>query len=176
MIMMIFNGKEFKQYDPYYFISADGDVYSTYKKGLLKHSIDLDGYHRVDIHGRHMKIHKLVFLTWVGVIPSGIQLNHWDDNKDNNHYLNLYLGTQKENIRDCIRNGSRKGNLKPIQIFDKKENKILSFESIKKFIEYSGHKVANGSISRCLCRKWFHERYEIIQTDNEGVEVIESSL
>lgn len=170
---MIFQGKEFREYDQTYYVSADGDVYSTYKKGLLKHSIDIDGYHRVDIHGRHVKVHKLVFFVWVGPIPHGKQLNHRDDNKDHNHYLNLYPGTQQENIKDCIKNGTRKGHLTPITVLDKKTNETLSFPSIKSFIDYTGHKVANGSISKCKSHKWFQERYEII--DDEGVETIKSS-
>lgn len=169
---MIYQGKEFRKYDDHYYVSADGDIYSVYKNGLLKHSIDLDGYHRVDIHSKHMKVHKLVFLVWVGPIPEGKQLNHIDDNKDNNHFSNLYLGTQKENIHDCIRNGTRKGNLKPIQIYDKEVDKVLSFSSISAFIEYTGHHVSNGAISKCQSHKWFRMRYEIVS--NEGVETIES--
>lgn len=170
---MIFQGKEFREYDSHYFVSADGDIYSTYKKGLLKHNIDLDGYHRVDIHGRHMKVHKLVFLVWVDQIPLGSQLNHKDDNKDHNHYSNLYLGTQKENIRDCIQNGTRKGHLKSIKVLDKRSNEVLSFSSVRAFIEHTGHKVANGALSKCKQHKWFQEQYEIISI--EGVETIKSS-
>lgn len=47
---MIIDGKEFKKYDNMYYISADGDVYSKYSHKCLKHNIDIDGYHRVDIH------------------------------------------------------------------------------------------------------------------------------
>ena len=96
--------KEFRQFkeNPTYYVSADGDVYSTFSKKLLKHYIDQDGYHRIDIYlnhkQKHVKIHKLVYLVWVGDIPKGYQLNHIDDNKDNNNYKNLYLGSQKENI------------------------------------------------------------------------------
>lgn len=169
---MFFQGKEYRKYDDFYYVSADGDIYSTYKKGLLKHSIDLDGYHRVDIHSKHMKVHRLVFLAWVGPIPRDKQLNHLDDNKDNNHYKNLYLGSQKENIQDCIRNGTRKGNLKPIRVYDKKVDKVLDFESVSAFIEYTGHRVANGAISKCKSHKWFQIRYKIV--NDEGVETIES--
>lgn len=159
---LIFEGKEYRKYDDFYYVSADGCVYSSYKKGPLKHNVDLDGYHRVDIHGRHMKIHKLVFLVWVGPIPEGKQINHRDDNKDNNHFSNLYLGNQKENIQDCIRNGTRKGHMKPIKIYDKVAEKVIDFATIKDFIEYSGHKVANGTISKCKSHKWFTERYEVV--------------
>lgn len=120
-----------------------------------------------------MKVHKLVFLVWVGQIPLGSQLNHKDDNKDHNHYSNLYLGTQKENIRDCIQNGTRKGHLKSIKVLDKRSNEVLSFSSVRAFIEHTGHKVANGALSKCKQHKWFQEQYEIISI--EGVETIKSS-
>ena len=45
--------------DPTYYIGEYGEVYSTYSKKFLKQSIDLDGYLRVDIHGKHKKVHKL---------------------------------------------------------------------------------------------------------------------
>ncbi len=99
--MLQYSGKEFRPYDSSYFVSEDGDVYSVYKRGLLKYSIDIDGYHRVDIHSKHMKIHKLVYLVWNGNIPSGMQVNHRDDDKNNNHCANLYIGTQRENIGNC---------------------------------------------------------------------------
>ena len=79
-------------------------MYSKYKNGLLKHYIDHDGYHRVDIHSKHAKVHTLVYKTWVGEIPCGMQINHIDDDKDNNSVYNLYLGTQRDNIADCFDN------------------------------------------------------------------------
>lgn len=153
---------ELRPYDSHYYVSACGDVYSLYTHKFLKHNIDLDGYHRVDIHGKHMKIHKLVYITWVGPIPHGKQINHKDDNKNNNHFTNLYAGSQKENIHDCICNGTRKGHMNGYIIFDHKKDRILFCNSVLDFIKYSGHKVANGSITRCISRKWFQKRYEII--------------
>lgn len=167
-----YNNKIFKPYDDYYFVSNDGDVYSLYKKGLLKHSIDKDGYHRVDIHGKHMKIHKLVYLVWIGDIPIGLQINHIDDNKNNNYYKNLYAGTQQENIADCRYNNHFVGNKKEIIILDKERNKIIYFSSIKDFIEYSGHSIKSGSINKFINRKWFKEKFEIIE--RKSVETIES--
>lgn len=170
--------KEFRQFkeNPSYYVSADGDVYSTFSKKLLKHYIDLDGYHRVDIYinhkQKHIKIHKLVYLVWIGPIPKGFQINHYDDNKDHNHYTNLYLGTQKQNIYDCRRNLHRVGNVQSIEIKDKLLDKIITFPSISEFIKYSGHPVANGSLSKCLNSKWFHERFELIS--KKGVETIEN--
>ena len=153
---MIYNNVEFKKYDDNYFVSENGDVFSTYKQGLLKHYIDCDGYHRVDIHGKHMKIHRMVHELWNGSVPKGKQVNHYNDDKDNNNYRNLYVGNQQENIHDCVRNQHRVGNTYSIKVYDKKCNKILEFPSIKEFIDYSGHSVANGSLSHIKdkCMQW----------------------
>ena len=172
IIELIYNDKIFKSYNNNYFVSNDGDVYSTYKKGLLKHLIDTDGYHRVDLYGKHIKIHRLVYLVWCGEIPEGMQVNHYDDNKDNNYYKNLYLGTQKENISDCKRNKHRVGNIQSITVLDKKLNKTIIFPKIKDFINYSGHSIKSGSLSKCVDKKWFKERFEIIE--RKSVETIES--
>lgn len=169
---MIYNEKLFKPYDVYYFVSEDGDIYSSYKDGLLKHYIDHDGYHRVDIHGKHIKVHKLVYLVWRGSIPLGMQINHIDDDKDNNSASNLYLGNQKDNIGDCVRNERRVGHVSTISVYDKLEDKMLTFPSIKDFLSYTGHSISNSSLSHCCNRKWFRKRFDIIE--QQGVTTIES--
>lgn len=172
LFWIYFNGTEFKQYDQDYYVSADGDVYSVKKNGLLRHYIDLDGYHRVDIHGRHMKIHRLVYLVWKGAIPSGKQINHLNDDKNNNHISNLYLGDQKENIRDCINNHHRVGHVHPVKVFDKKLDQEILFSSVKDFLRYTGHPISNGALSKCLNRKWFNDRFQLIE--QKGVTTTES--
>lgn len=169
---MEYNGQNFKSYDNMYYVSQYGDVFSLYKNGLLKHYIDLDGYHRVDIHGKHIKVHKLVYLVWHGSIPKNMQVNHLDDNKNNNYYKNLYLGTQKENISDCINNEHRIGNTQSVTVYDKKEDKIITFPSVKEFISYTGRNISNGSIAHCKNKKWFQERFDVIE--QKGVSTIEN--
>lgn len=160
---IIINNIILKPYDKNYYISAKGDVYSTYSNKFLKHYIDLYGYPRVDIHKKHIKVHKLVYLTWIGEIPKGQQINHKDDNKLNIHFTNLYCGSQKENIQDCIKNGHRVGNLFYLTIKDKRINKILTFCPASNFIKYSKHSCKNGSLKRMFSRNWFKKRYEIIE-------------
>ena len=159
---IIIENQIFKQYDENYYVSEYGDVYSTYSKKILKHSIDKDGYHRVDLHQKHKKIHQLVYITWIGEIPKGKQINHIDDNKNNNHYSNLYAGTQKENIHDKLKNNKEIGNMFYLTLFDKEKNKTITFCPSKNFIKYSGHPCKNGSISRMFKKNWFKKRYEII--------------
>lgn len=160
---LIIDGKLLKKYDDMYYVSEYGDIYSTYCKKFLKHAITIYGYHRVDIHGKHMHIHKLVYLTWIGEIPEGKQINHKDDDKDNNHFSNLYAGSQKENIRDCIDNNHWCGYTYYLTVFDKKVNKVLTFCPAKNFIEYSGHSNKSGNLNKFFKKNWFKKRYDIIE-------------
>lgn len=162
---MNIKGIEYRKYDDHYYVSCDGDVYSTYSHKHLKHNIDCDGYHRVDIHGRHTKVHKLVYLTWREFIADGTQVNHLDDNKDNNHYTNLYAGTQKENIADCKRNNHRCGNVFNLTIRDKETGEISTYKRINDFIKTTGHTCANGSITHIMHRNWFVKKYEILNME-----------
>ena len=148
-----------KRYDDYYYVSKNGDVYSLYSKKFIKHYIDADGYHRVDIHRKHKKVHRLVYEVWKSQSIENVQINHKDDNKDNNNIENLYAGTQRENIADCIKNKHRKGHIIPIIIYDKLICRTIQSNSCKDFIKYSGHSQKNGSLSRCMKTKWFNERF-----------------
>ena len=160
---IIVENEVFKKYDDVYFVSADGKVYSKYSNKVLKNSIDLNGYRRVDIHGRHIKNHKLVYLTWIGDIPDGCQINHRDDNKANNHYTNLYVGTQKENMIDKKNNGHSIGNMYYLTVLDIKANRIITFCPANEFIEYSHHSCRSGSLSKMFKREWFRKNYKIIE-------------
>lgn len=163
MSEIIIDKKILKSFDDTYYIGEYGEVYSTYSKKFLKQSIDLDGYLRVDIHGKHKKVHKLVYETWIGKLDDNEQVNHKDDNKLNNHYTNLYAGNQKQNIEDCKNNGHRIGNMFYITLFDKEVNNVITFAPASDFIKYSGHPCANGSIKRFFSKNWFKKRYTIIE-------------
>lgn len=169
--------KEFKQYkdNPTYYVSADGDVYSTFSKKLLKHYIDLDGYHRIDVYlnhkQKHVKIHKLVYLTWVGEIPEGMQINHKDDDKNNNNYKNLYLGSQMENIRDCFKNSHRVGHILSYQIYDSRCDLVIPFPSsseVRKFYKCNGNEVE----IRTILKRSRHSKYLTV-ISKESVTTIE---
>ena len=165
MKTLIIDGKLLKQHPTMdiYYVSEYGDVYSTYSKKFLKHDIDCDGYHRISYKRKHVKIHRMVYVTWIGEIPDGKQVNHIDDNKDNNHYQNLYAGNQIENIKDCKDNEHRCGNVYYITLLDKYKNEVISFCPAQKFIEYCGHTSKNGSIKKFFNKNWFKKRYEIIE-------------
>ena len=57
------------------------------KVGLIKNGI------------RHqVRVHKLVWISFVGPVPEGYEINHRDENPNNNALSNLELLTRKENI------------------------------------------------------------------------------
>lgn len=124
---------------------------------------------------KHIKVHKMVYECWVGEIPNGLQINHYNDDKNNNHYTNLYCGTQKDNISDCINNKHRVGNARLLIVKKKKTNEILKFQPASKFLEYSGHKQKNGSIKRVLNKNWFNKDYELLYF-GKGVTTREKSI
>ena len=98
---------ELKQvpYDGYgkYYVSLDGRVYRKSKKGfrILKQRVSNWGYDRVVLSSDYVKrsfyTHRIVWETFVGTIPDGMQINHKDENKLNNALDNLELCTPKYN-------------------------------------------------------------------------------
>ena len=170
---IIINGKQFKQttISDKYYVSNDGEVYSDWSQKIIKGNIfikDNKQYRRVDIKKKHYAVHRLVFETWVRPLHAGEQVNHKDDNSLNNHVDNLYAGTQKDNIKDCIKNMHRVGNVFYLTVYDKKTNTTLTFCPANKFIEYCGHSNKSGNLNKFFNKHWFKKRYDIIEFKHIG--------
>lgn len=175
MDVIIINDKEFKQIraNKNYWISSDGELYSEHANKIINASINSNLgklYKRVDIRvdgkPHHMMIHRLVYDTWVSTITRNDQINHINDDSLDNRVENLYKGSQKSNIADCVRNGHRVGHIKYLTVFDKKVKKTLTFCPSSDFIEYSKHSCQNGSIKRMFNKNWFKKRYIVIDFKN----------
>lgn len=175
MDVIIINDKEFKQIrvNKNYWISSDGELYSEHANKIINTSINSNLgklYKRVDIRvdgkPHHMMIHRLVYDTWVSQITRNDQINHINDDSLDNRVENLYKGSQKSNIADCVRNGHRVGHIKYLTVFDKKVKKTLTFCPSSDFIEYSKHSCQNGSIKRMFNKNWFKKRYIVIDFKN----------
>lgn len=168
---IIIQDKVYKQFrDTKYYCDQYGEIYSAFSKRILKPMTRTMGnktYQYIDVNFgsgmRHTSIHRIVYETWIGKIPEGQQVNHLDDNSLNNHYKNLYAGTQKQNIQDCLSNGHRVGNMWILTIYDKEVEDVLTFCPASDFIQYSGHSCKNGGVKRMFPRMWFQKRYEIIE-------------
>lgn len=62
------------------------------------------GYLYVNIRGKSFRVNRLVYMTFVGDIPEGLEVNHIDEDKHNNCIWNLNLMTRKENCNWGTRN------------------------------------------------------------------------
>lgn len=58
-----------------------------------------DGYLIASIGGVHKGVHIWVYLTFVGDIPKGLQVNHIDEDKHNNCVWNLNILSLGDNVR-----------------------------------------------------------------------------
>lgn len=162
--------KIFKQVkDTKYYCDEDGNIYSDFSHKILKPLLrgkENKKYPYIDINfgegQKHCYIHKIVYETWIGEIPKGMQVLHKDDNQFNNNFNNLYLDTQKTNIQDCKDNNHRVGNTWILTVYDKEKKETLTFCPAKKFIDYCGHPSASGSVKKFFDKNWFNKRYQII--------------
>ena len=87
---------------PDYQVSTWGRVQRISTGKFLKPEVHDKGYLRVDLYdgngkNRHMKIHRLVAMAFVGNPFNKPQINHIDGNNQNNSYTNLEWVTDAEN-------------------------------------------------------------------------------
>jgi hypothetical protein len=66
---------------------------------------DPDGYGITKFHGRHRRIHRFAYETWVGPIPEGLSILHSCDNPPCINPEHLSPGTTRQNNEDRNRKG-----------------------------------------------------------------------
>lgn len=101
-------GSNWAQIDsfPEYFVSDQGEVYSTKRNRILKQGISSNGYLTVALMGADKKshsqtVHSLVANAFVPKPQSDepLEVNHIDENKHNNAASNLEWVTHLANVR-----------------------------------------------------------------------------
>ena len=73
-----------------------------------KKSINKRGYGQMNIEGKPKEMHRISYKTFVGDIPTGLNVLHKCDNRKCINPEHLWIGTQKENIQDMISKGRRR--------------------------------------------------------------------
>lgn len=111
--LVICSGYEWEVYpkDDRYIVSEHGEVFTTVGKGrILKPNVMKSGYIRYRLSSGHVYIHRMVAFTfWGDKTEYGLEVDHIDRDKSNNHYTNLRWVTRKEN---CNNRGKRSKNKK----------------------------------------------------------------
>ena len=101
--------REIEDY-PEYFISKNGNVYSSKSIKYLKPIKKNTGYLYVFLYnhngGKKHYIHLLVLNAFKGKKISGYESRHLDGNCQNNNIDNLEWGTSKQNIDDKWKHGT----------------------------------------------------------------------
>lgn len=95
-----------KQIKGSYYISNNGDFYSTFTKKYIKPQKDHKGYLYVEIGRRKYKIHRLVAEYFIPNPSNLPQVNHIDCDKTNNNVCNLEWVTNRENYEWSLKNGT----------------------------------------------------------------------
>ena len=139
---------------PGYFISREGYVCSTLKKGLHELVPWHNNYGHLyvqlrDCYGRKRKmlVHRLVAMAFLDN-PNNLPIvRHMDDDPTNNDAYNLAWGTAKDNVQDCIDHG----RMFQIPVYCYELDKV--FKSCAEAADYFG--VTRGAITTC-CRDKTH--------------------
>lgn len=106
-----------KDYEDKYQVSSLGRVRNKSTHRILKHGLNKNGYHRVNLYNESgMKskfVHRLVAQAFILNTEHKSEINHIDEDKANNNVNNLAWSTRKENINYGTRNerSSRKQSI-----------------------------------------------------------------
>ena len=95
-----------------YRVYEDGKIYSNLRNLFLKQKVSNNGYPYICLYPKFARkkyffVHRLVALAFIGELPSGLQVNHKDGDKFNNHYTNIEYVTASENTRHADALGLR---------------------------------------------------------------------
>lgn len=141
--------KEIKGYEGYYEVSSYGKVKS--KNKILKPFFNGKGYLYVNLckDGKRetISIHRLIGIMFIPNPDNKPQINHIDGIKINNFVNNLEWTTNGENVKHAYSNNLMKSLGIPIIQYDKENNIIGRFESIRNASIISG--VGYMSIRKC---------------------------
>jgi hypothetical protein len=163
--------KDIVGYEGLYQVSTLGRVKSNPRNGtinntrILKLKTESNGYLRVCLSKNNKKqsygVHRLVYETFVGPIPEGMQVNHINEDKTDNRVSNLNLMTPLENtnwgtgirrradkIKRKIEQYTKEGEL--VGIFDS----LTLAEKVFDFDKRNIHKCLKGDIPTAYGYVW----------------------
>ena len=147
--------KDIPGYEGIYQASNLGKIRSLKfnKVRILKPGRNRDGYYIVALClnsvVKNSRVHRLVWITFNGLIPEGLQINHRDEDKTNNALLNLELVTPSQNVNYGTRNKRMsEKHCKRIQMIDENNNTIKTFNSLKEAAQFLNK--SHNNISCCL--------------------------
>jgi len=116
---------------------VDGELIWKIKKkgskgiGSISGSIYNNGYKNLMLNGRRYGLHRLIWIYHYGDIEDGLEIDHIDGNRSNNHVDNLRNVSRQEN---CFNRTTSKG-----YCFDKTYGKFKAYIKIDGKGKHLGH-------------------------------------
>jgi hypothetical protein len=164
--------KDIPNYKGRYQVSNTGKVRSLNYLGTkgkiqeLKLSVNDHGYKRVHFkvgdQAKTFDVHRLVALAFIGK-PNGLQVNHIDGNKLNNHVLNLEYVTASQNTQHAYdmglvcRTGENNGRSKLTKEDVLKIRELYSLGNFTQKQLGEMFNVAYGTVKKIINReRWSH--------------------
>ena len=160
--------RDFKNYEVY----EDARIWSYVSNKWLKPTQHRTGYLLIRLTDNDGKKklyshHRVVYESVTGQpIPEGLQVNHIDEDKENNHISNLNLMTPKENANWGTRNErmvkaqtNNPSKSKQVEQYDKNGNLIQVWLSVREIERQLGY--SRGNISSC-CNGRYQTAYGFI--------------
>lgn len=149
---------------PKYYINEYGFIFSLNKRGLLNQTISQPcGYIRHTLYDNYktkaVRVHSLVAQYFIGPRPKGMQVNHKDGNKTNNHYSNLEYVSPKQNIVHSVEKGLKKSWFKNVN--SDEFIKLYREKNLKYVAKYYGLK--QSQIARKAASLLSRDERKIIQ-------------
>ncbi len=153
-----------------YLISENGDIFSKRSQKVLKPQINKGGYLQLTLYldgeKTNCRIHRLVGRYFLKEI-SGLQINHIDCNKLNNHYSNLEYVTSLDNHGHAIENNLMPiGSLKPGAKLDEAAVEKIKLLMVEGFDDYEISEIS-GTVTATISKirhynRWTHVRPDLI--------------
>lgn len=136
-----------------------GEIWSVSRNRWMRGQNVRGGYLQVCLQceeGKHpFSVHRLIYETFCGSIPQGLEVNHIDENKEENRLSNLNLMTHGDNNNHGTRNAraaaaqrNDPNKSKQVHQYDLDGNLINTFHSTQ---EAQREGFNSGKVSQC-CR------------------------
>lgn len=134
-----------------YWVSENGDLVNANTGYKLNPTESPTGYLKIGGQTGTYSVHRAVYEAFVGKIPEGLQINHLDGDKLNNHISNLELCTPQENVIHAYATGLSVGR-------GGEDNSMSKFteEQVKSVYELSLKGYCNQSIESVTGIPWKH--------------------
>ncbi|AXI08214.1 hypothetical protein CUC15_04205 [Oceanobacillus zhaokaii] len=130
--------KEIKDY-PNYYVSKEGEVFSSKINRVINQSINASGYRTVNISfdgkRKRLLVHRLVAEAFIPKPKNKPVVNHIDSNRSNATVDNLEWVTYRENSIHMVNSYNSPGQVFT-ELFDKEGDFIDSFPSNSRCINY----------------------------------------